>query len=81
MTAEDVGASVYVVPPLPTDETTFLCVELLIPMGWVKFTLLFCGASDTVEDLENLYIADPSSSFTKYGPTFGSYYTLPYHAA
>ena len=66
-----------VVPPLPADETTFICVELLIPMGWVKFPLLFCAASETVDDMENLYISDPSSSFTKYGPTSGSYYNFP----
>ena len=45
------GAFAYVVPPLPTDETTFICVELLIPMGWVKFPLLFCAASGMVEDM------------------------------
>ena len=27
--------------------------------------------------MENLYIADPSSSFTKYAPTSGSYYNFP----
>ena len=58
-----------VVPPLPAYETTFICVELLILMDWVKFALLFCAASETLKDMENLYIADPSSSFTKYGPT------------
>ena len=60
MRAEYVGAFAYVVPPLPAYETTFLCVELLIPMVWVKYPLLFCTASETVEDLEKLYIADPS---------------------
>ena len=78
---EDVGAFVYVVTHFPADETTFLCVELLITMGWVKFPLLFCGTSETVEDLENLYIAGLSSSFTKYGPTSISYYTLPSRTA
>ena len=38
---EDVMAFACVVPPLPADETTFLCVELLIPIGWVNFPLLF----------------------------------------
>ena len=71
------GAFAYVVPPLPTDETTFICVELLIPMGWVKFPLLFCAASGMMEDMWNLYIVDPSSSFIKYGPTSVSYYTFP----
>ena len=68
------GDFTYVVPPLPADETTIISLELLIPMGRVKFPLLFCAASETVEDLEKLYIAYPSSSFTNYGPTSGSYY-------
>ena len=75
------GGFTYVVPPLPEDETTFICVELLIHMVWLNFLLLFCAASDTVEDMENIYIIDPSSSFTKYVPTSGSYYTLPSRTA
>ena len=77
MRSEDVGGFTYVVPPLPEDETTFHCVELLIPMGWLNFPLLLCVASDTVEGMENIYIIDPSSSFTKYVPTSGSYYNFP----
>ena len=77
MRAEDVGDFLYMVTHLPAHETTFLCVELLIAMGWVKCPLLFCAASDTVEDMGNLYIAYPSSPLTKYDPTSGSCYTFP----
>ena len=50
-------------------------------MGWLNSPLLLCAASDTVEGMENIYIIDPSSSFTKYVPTSGSYYTFPYRTA
>ena len=70
------GDFAYVVPPLPSDEKTYLCVDLEIPTGWVNISLLFCAASDTETYLENLYIADPSSSFIKYGPTSSSYSTF-----
>ena len=73
------GDFAYVVPPLPSDEKTYLCVDLAIPTGWVNTPPLFCAASDTETYLENLYIADPSSSFTKYGPTSNSYSTFPSH--
>ena len=39
---------------------------------------LFCAAFITAAYMENLYIADPSSSFKKYGPTSRSYSTVPY---
>ena len=81
MREEDVGGFTYVVPPLPEEEATFICVVLLIPMGWLNFTLLLCAESDTVEGIEKIYIIDPSSSFTKYVPTSGSYYTPPYRTA
>ena len=63
------GSFAYVVPPLPADETTYLCVDLVIPIGWVNPSPLFCAESDTTAYLVNLYIADPSLSFKKYVPT------------
>ena len=66
------GSFAYVVPPLPADETTYLCVDLVIPIDWVNPSPLFCAASDTAAYLVNLYIADPSLSFNKYGPTSSS---------
>ena len=52
------GDFAYLVPPLPADETTELCVDLFIPMVWVNSLLFFCVASDMAADLANLYIAD-----------------------
>ena len=72
------GSFAYVVPPLPVGDTTYLFVDLVIPIVWVNPLPLFCAASDMAAYLENLYIADPSSSFKKYGPTSRSYSTFPY---
>ena len=72
------GSFAYVVPPLPLDETTYLCVDLVIPIGWVNPPPIFCAASDMAVYLENLYIAEPSSPFNNYGPTSSSYSTFPY---
>ena len=62
------GAFAYVMPYLPADKTTYVCVDLVIPMGWVNFPQFFCMAYEMAADLENLSIVDPSSSLTKYGP-------------
>ena len=66
------GSFAYVVPPLPADETAYLFVDLVISIGWVDPSPLFCAASDMAAYLGNLYIADPSLSFNKYGPTYSS---------
>ena len=59
MTEEDVGAFAYVVPPLTMDKMAYLCVELVIPMGWVNYPPFLFVASEVEVDLTNLYIADP----------------------
>ena len=41
----DIGAFTYVVPPLPTDISTLLCIYFVLPMGWVKSPGIFCEAS------------------------------------
>ena len=67
----------YVVPPLPGDTEIYLCVDLVITMGWVNFTPSFCVMSETEADLANIYISEPSMYFTKYRPTSGSYSNFP----
>ena len=40
----DIGAFTYVVPPLPTDISTLLCIDLVLPMGLVNSPDMFCAA-------------------------------------
>ena len=73
----DVGAFAYVVPPLPGDATTYLCVDLVLPMGWVNSPPFFCAASETAADLANVYLHDGTTTFVEYAPTKGAYSTSP----
>ena len=59
----DIGAFTYVVPPPPTETSTLLCIDLVLPMGWVNSTDIFCAASQTVADVANGYFLDPTSYF------------------
>ena len=72
---EDVGAFSYVVPPLPSDPHPLLCIDLVLPMGWVNSPDLFCASSETVTDLANKAFRsdlDPAP----YLPTAGLYQTV-----
>ena len=68
-------------PPLPTYISTLLCIDLVLPMGWVNSPDMFCAASNTVADVANCYLLDPTSAFTVYPPTAGTYYLAPYPTA
>ena len=73
---EDVGAFSYVVPPLPTDPHQLLCIDLVLPMGWVNSPDLFCASSETVTDLANTAFRselDPAP----YQPTADLYTATP----
>ena len=63
--------------PLPSDATTPLCTDLLLPMSWVNSPNMFCAASETVADMANGYLLDPTSTFVIYPPTVGTYATAP----
>ena len=71
------GTFTYVVPPLPGDATTYLCVDLVLPMGWVNSPPFLCAASETAADLANVYLADGDATFTEVPPTRGAYSTTP----
>ena len=75
--AAHIGAFTYVVPPLPCETTILLCTDLVLPMGWVNSPDMFCAASETVADMENWYILDPTSAFLIYLPTATTYSTTP----
>ena len=46
-------------------------------MGWVNSPDMFCVASETVSDKSNGYLLDPTSAFTIYLPTSGTYSLAP----
>ena len=73
---DDVGAFSYVGPPLPSDTAIYLCVDLVLPMGWVSSPPFFYAASKTAVDLANAYLADGRLPTPEYGPTFGTYSTF-----
>ena len=56
----DICAFTYVVPPLPTDISTLLCIYLVKPMVWLNSLDMFCAASETVADVANGYLIDPT---------------------
>jgi len=61
--------------PFPLDPSPLICVDLVLPMGWVNSPDYLCSASETVADITNRYLLDPSSTFTVYPPTSSSYHT------
>ena len=67
--ASHIGACTYVVPPLSSDTIILLCIDLVLPMGWVNSPDMFCASSETVADMANGYILDPTSAFQIYPPT------------
>ena len=68
--------AIYVVLHIPPDTDIYLCVDLVLPMGWVSSPPLFCADSKTAADLANAYLADHHSQTPEYGPTFGTYSTV-----
>ena len=73
----DVGAFSYVVPPLPSDTAIYLCVDLVLPMGWVISPPFFCAASETAAYIANAYMADHRLPTPEYVPTLGTYSAPP----
>ena len=55
-----VGAFAYVVPLVPHDDVILICIDLVLPMGWVDSSKFFCAFSETLTDVANdLVYADP----------------------
>ena len=77
----DVGAFAYVVPPLPSDTSFLLCINLVLPMGWVNSPDFFCAASETVVDITNDKITSSPPDLVAYGPTKALYSTAPHPQA
>ena len=64
--------------PFPTDISTLLCIDLVLPMGWVYSPDMLCAAPETVSDVGNGYLLDPTSALTIYPSTAVTYYLDPY---
>ena len=77
----NVGAFSYVVPPIPPDTDIYMCVDLVLPMGWVSSPPFFCAASKTAADLANAYLTYDRLPTLEYGPTLGNYSTIAYPPA
>ena len=60
---EDIGAFTYVVPPLPTNTSTVLRIDLILPMGCVNSPDMLCEASEIGMYVANGYVLDPTSYF------------------
>ena len=48
-----VGAFAYVVPLVPDNDVILICINLILPMGWVDSPKFFCAFSETLTDVEN----------------------------
>ena len=50
-----VGAFTYVVPLVPDYNVILICIDLVLPMGWVDLPKFFCGFSETLTDVANTH--------------------------
>ena len=61
---EQVGAFAYVIPSAPGDKGIFICINLVLPMGWVDSPKFFCTFLETLIDVANALVdselPDPS---------------------
>ena len=64
------------VPPLPSDTDIYLCVDLVLPMGWVRSPPFFWATSKAAAYLANAYLSDDRLPTPEYGPTLGTYSTV-----
>ena len=51
-----VGAFAYVIPSAPGDEGIFICIGLVLPMGWVDSPNCFCAFLGTLTDVANALV-------------------------
>ena len=51
-----VGAFAYVIPPVPEENVIIICINLVLPMGWVDSPKFFCAFSEALTDVANTLI-------------------------
>ena len=67
-----VGTFAYVVPSVPGNDITIICINLVLLMGWVDTPKFLCAFSETLTDMANALVdAEPPV------PAYGDIYALP----
>ena len=51
-----VGVFSYVVPLVPDNDVVIICIDLVLPMGWVDSPKFFCAFSETLTDVANALV-------------------------
>ena len=51
-----VSAFSYVIPSVPEDDVIIICIDLVLPMGWVDAPKFFCAFSETLTDMLNALV-------------------------
>ena len=46
----------YVIPSAPGDKGRVICINLVLPMGWVVSPKFFCAYLETLTDIENTLV-------------------------
>ena len=61
-----VSVFAYVVPSVPDDDVVLLCIDLVLPMGWLDSPKFSCAFSKTITDMAN-YLVDADLPIPAYG--------------
>ena len=51
-----VGAFAYVIPSAADNDCIIICIDMVLPMGWVESTKFFCAFLETLTDVENALV-------------------------
>ena len=56
----------YVVPSVPDNNIILMCIDMVLPMGWVDSSNFFCAFSEMLAGVENALV-DADLPVTAYG--------------
>ena len=51
-----VGAFAYVVPSVPDNDVIIICINVVLPIGWVDSPNFFCAFSEKLTDVANALV-------------------------
>ena len=66
------GAFAYIISSAPGDEGTIICIDLVLPMGWVDSPKFFCAFLETLADVANTLVDTDLPV-----PSYGAIYKIP----
>ena len=46
----------YAVPSVPDNDVILICINLVLPMGWLDSPKFFCAFSETLTDVVNAMV-------------------------